>query len=92
MVRWLYGNDNVLKWPYQDSLAALIAEPSFMRLAGTMIRTKIDLIRKIGNRAAHPGQFAASQSVSALRELFHVGVWFIDYAAVQICPRSSSQR
>ena len=76
MVRWLYDNDSDLKWPYQDSLAALIAEPSFMRLAGTMIRTKIDLIRKIGNRAAHPGQFAASQSVSALRELFHVGVWF----------------
>ena len=76
MVRWLYDNDADLRWPYQDSLAALIAEPSFMRLAGTMIRTKIDLIRKIGNRAAHPGQFAASQSVSALRELFHVGVWF----------------
>ena len=76
MVRWLYDNDSDLKWPYQDSLAALIAEPSFMRLAGTMIRTKIDLIRKIGNRAAHPGPFAASKSVSALRELFHVGVWF----------------
>lgn len=76
MVRWLYDNDADLKWPYQDSLAALIAEPSFMRLAGTMVRTKIDLIRKIGNRAAHPGQFAASQSVSALRELFHVGLWF----------------
>ncbi|MFZ5663834.1 MAG: DEAD/DEAH box helicase family protein [Pseudomonadota bacterium] len=76
MVRWLYDHDSELKWPYQDSLAALIAEPSFMRLAGTMIRTKIDLIRKIGNRAAHPGAFAASQSVSALRELFHVGLWF----------------
>ena len=41
MVRWLYDNDSELKWPYQDSLAALIAEPSFMRLAGTMIRWKI---------------------------------------------------
>lgn len=76
MVRWLYDHDAELKWPYQDSLAALIAEPSFMRLTGSMIRTKIDLIRKIGNRAAHPGQFAPSQSVSALRELFHVSVWF----------------
>lgn len=76
MVRWLYDHDSALRWPYQDSLAALIAEPSFYTLTGTMIRTKIDLIRKIGNRAAHPGQFAASQSVSALRELFHVGLWF----------------
>lgn len=76
MVRWLYDNDAELKWPYQDSLAALTAEPSFMRLVGTPIRSKIDNIRRIGNRAAHPGQFAASQSVSALRELFYAGLWF----------------
>jgi len=76
MVRWLYDSDASLNWPYQDTLAALIAEPSFHSLTGSMIRTKIDLIRKIGNRAAHPGSFAASQSVSALRELFHVGLWF----------------
>lgn len=76
MVRWLYDHDASLHWPYQSTLAALTAEPSFMQLTGTMIRTKIDLIRKIGNRAAHPGKFAASQSVSALRELFHVSIWF----------------
>lgn len=76
MVRWLFDNDTALNAPYQDSLAALIAEPSFHSLVGTMIRTKLDLIRKIGNRAAHPGQFVASQSVSSLRELFHIGLWF----------------
>lgn len=76
LVGWLYDHDNALRRPYGDHLAALIAEPSFHALAGTMIRTKIDLIRKIGNRAAHPGQFAGSQSVSALRELFHIGIWF----------------
>ncbi len=76
LVHWLYDNDAELKVPYNDHLAALVAEPSFHKLAGTMIRTKIDLIRKIGNRAAHPGAFAASQSVSALRELFHIGLWF----------------
>ncbi len=76
MMVWLFDHDAELKRPYGDHLAALIAEPSFHKLAGTTIRTKIDLIRKIGNRAAHPGQFAASQSVSALRELFHIGIWF----------------
>ncbi|MAY77682.1 DEAD/DEAH box helicase family protein [Citromicrobium sp. WPS32] len=76
LMRWLFDNDAELRWPYQDHLAALIAEPSFVRLAGTMIRTKIDLIRKIGNRSAHPGRFADSQAVSAVRELFHVGIWF----------------
>lgn len=76
MVRWLYDHDAALRVPYDDHLAALTAEPSFLKLAGTMIRTKIDLVRKIGNRAAHPGQFAASQAVSSLRELFHIGLWF----------------
>jgi type I restriction enzyme R subunit len=76
MVRWLYDHDTALRAPYDDHLAALTAEPSFVQLAGLMIRTKIDLVRKIGNRAAHPGQFAPSQAVSALRELFHIGLWF----------------
>jgi type I restriction enzyme R subunit len=76
MVRWLYDHDAALRAPYDDHLAALTAEPSFVQLAGLMIRTKIDLVRKIGNRAAHPGQFAPSQAVSALRELFHIGLWF----------------
>ena len=76
LVHWLYDHDGDLSAPYDDHLAALTAEPSFLRLAGTMIRTKIDLIRKIGNRAAHPGAFAPSQAVSALREVFHVSLWF----------------
>lgn len=76
MVRWLYDHDSALRAPYDDHLAALTAEPTFLKLAGTMIRTKIDLVRKIGNRAAHPGQFAPNQAVSSLRELFHIGLWF----------------
>lgn len=76
MVRWLYDHDAELRHPYDNHLAALTAEPTFLKLAGTMIRTKIDLVRKIGNRAAHPGQFAPSQAVSSLRELFHIGIWF----------------
>jgi type I restriction enzyme R subunit len=76
MVRWLYDHDAELRYPYDSHLAALTAEPTFHKLAGTMIRTKIDLVRKIGNRAAHPGQFAPSQAVSSLRELFHIGIWF----------------
>ena len=76
MVRWLYDHDTALRYPYDSHLAALTAEPTFLKLVGTMIRTKIDLVRKIGNRAAHPGQFAPSQAVSSLRELFHIGIWF----------------
>ncbi|HWU91648.1 MAG TPA: DEAD/DEAH box helicase family protein [Sphingomicrobium sp.] len=65
--------------PYETTLNALTAEPTFRKLVGTMIGTKIDLVRKIGNRAAHPGQFADSQAVSALRELFHIAYWFASH-------------
>src|SRR5437763_1290837 len=56
MVRWLYDHDASLRTPYETTLNALTAEPTFRKLVGSMIGTKIDLIRKIGNRAAHPGQ------------------------------------
>jgi type I restriction enzyme R subunit len=79
MVRWLYDHDDSLRIPYETSLNALTSEPSFRRLVGLMVGTKIDLVRKIGNRAAHPGAFADSQAISAVRELFHISYWFASH-------------
>ncbi len=79
MVRWLYDHDASLRSPYETTLNALTSEPTFRRLVGQAVSTKIDLVRKIGNRAAHPGQFADSQAVSALRELFHISYWFASH-------------
>jgi type I restriction enzyme R subunit len=76
MVRWLYDHDADLKRPYSDHLAALIADPSFFRLVGPTVNSKIDILRRIGNSAAHPGKFAAGQGPSALRQLFDVSIWF----------------
>ena len=33
-VAWLYKHDTALKLPYQDNLAALLAEPTFQKLVG----------------------------------------------------------
>lgn len=79
MVRWLYDHDDALRAPYETSLNALTSEPSFRTLVGTMIATKIALVRRIGNRAAHPGPFTDSQAVSAVRELFHIGFWLASH-------------
>ncbi|WP_338501466.1 DEAD/DEAH box helicase family protein [Sphingomonas kaistensis] len=86
MVRWLYDHDASLRVPYETSLNALTNEPSFRRLVGLMVGTKIDLIRKIGNRAAHPGAFGDSQAISAVRELFHVCYWFASHYSQQPPP------
>jgi type I restriction enzyme R subunit len=79
MVRWLYDHDESLREPYETTLNALTSEPSFRRLVGPAVVTKISLVRKIGNRAAHTGPFAEGQAVSALRELFHIGFWFASH-------------
>ncbi|MFZ2964886.1 MAG: DUF4145 domain-containing protein, partial [Rhodoglobus sp.] len=53
MVNWLYRADATLRKPYKNDLAALLYEPSFKRLVGPGIHTKLDLIRKQGNSAVH---------------------------------------
>lgn len=73
---WLYDADGTLSQPYQRTLAAKITEPSLGKLVGPPIRTKMDIIRRQGNNAAH-GRAAVAEkdSVAVLRELFHVMYW-----------------
>jgi len=76
MVHWLYQVDDTLTKPYKDDLAALLYEPTFKRLVGPAIHTKLDLIRKQGNYAVHrPAPFTPKDSLPVVRELFHVMVW-----------------
>ncbi len=75
-VAWLYKYDSSLKLPYQDNLSALIHEPTFKTAAGEIIFTKARLITKLGNQAVH-GDKPVQQidSLTAVRELFHVCYW-----------------
>ena len=75
-VSWLYRVDGSLVQPYRDDLVSLIYEPTFKHLVGPAIVTKMDLIRKVGNRAVHrDGTLVPSDSLPVARELFHVLVW-----------------
>jgi type I restriction enzyme, R subunit len=73
---WTYKADPALRLPYQDSLSALIHEPSFKAAAGEAVFVKARLINQLGNRAVH-GQrpVQAADALAAVRELFHVGYW-----------------
>ena len=75
-VSWLYKHDSSLTLSYQDNLSALIHEPTFKASVGEAIFNKAKVITKLGNQAVH-GTKPVHQldSVSALRELFHVGYW-----------------
>ena len=52
-VAWLFAHDNAFKLPYQDSLSALIHEPTFRVGVGDALFTKARLIKDLGNLAVH---------------------------------------
>ncbi|MGY1985394.1 DEAD/DEAH box helicase family protein [Blastococcus sp. SYSU DS0669] len=75
LVGLIYDIDG-LAIPYKDDLSARINEPGFQRRVGVGIGQKLNLIRKLGNRAVHDVQpIPARAAVDVLRELHHVVVW-----------------
>jgi type I restriction enzyme R subunit len=75
-VSWLYQADSSLRLPYREDLAAMIAEPTLVRVAGPGIRTKMDVIRRQGNNAVHRNSpVAPNDAVRVVAELFHVMYW-----------------
>ena len=75
-VKWLYTHDRTLRFPYETTLSALTHEPSFKALVGEAIFTKIRLITRVGNQAAHEAKEPDAGLVKqALTELFHLSFW-----------------
>jgi type I restriction enzyme R subunit len=75
-VKWLYKAEPKLTLPYQDTLAALLAEPTFQALATSRITTKTRLIKDLGNRAVHTQKVITQyDALTACRELFQVCYW-----------------
>jgi type I restriction enzyme R subunit len=61
---------------YQSDLAARVNAPAFKATVGLGITTKLNLIRKVGNTAAHESRpIPAQTALQVLRELFHVVVF-----------------
>ncbi|RYP84230.1 DUF4145 domain-containing protein [Nocardioides guangzhouensis] len=75
LVGLIYDVDR-LPVPYRDDLSARINEPAFQRRVGVGIGQKLNLIRKLGNRAVHDVQpLPPRVAVDVLRELHHIVVW-----------------
>lgn len=65
-----------LQTPYQDDLAARIADAAFRAKVGIGIANKLTLIRKVGNKAVHElAPIPPAAALQVLRELHHVVVW-----------------
>jgi len=75
-VRWMYRADQSLREPYQETLSALIHEPTFRKLVGNARVTKAKIVKDLGNRAVHDTRAVAEQNaVTSVRELFHFSYW-----------------
>ncbi len=75
-VKTLYRVDRWLKKPYDDNLAALIHEPSFRNGLPSGLFPKLQLIQKVGNRAAHSeAKVTEADALHVVRELHHFFYW-----------------
>ena len=78
VVSWLYRFDRRLNPPYQDTLNALIHEPTFRAVTGDAVFFKARLLKDIGNKAVHgAGEFGLAEARGAVRDLFHVAFWLV---------------
>jgi type I restriction enzyme, R subunit len=76
LVDWLYKHDGKLKFPYQDSLSALIFEPTFKTTVGPAVHAKARVIKDLGNLAVHTTKpIRQFDALTSVRELFHVCFW-----------------
>jgi type I restriction enzyme R subunit len=78
-VHWLYANDPDLQLPYDTRLSALIHEHCFKEAIKqpSMFR-EVDLIRVIGNNAAHGKPIRKDEALVAIKNLFR----FLSFIAV----------
>lgn len=77
-VKWMYSVDKSLEMPYQDNLISLMSTEDFHDLVDDSLWKRLNLIRKIGNRAAHNGRkVTEDEAVLCLQNLFI----FMDYVS-----------
>ena len=75
-IKWMYSVDKSLEMPYQDKLVSLMSTDDFHDLVDEDLWKRLDLIRKIGNRAAHSGRkITEDEAILCLQNLFV----FMDY-------------
>ncbi|SMP40736.1 type I restriction enzyme, R subunit [Desulfonatronum zhilinae] len=77
-VHWLYRHDAGLRMPYDQTLGALLHEPSFQNLLPQAVYQKTRVIQKVGNQAVHGARpIQESDALQVVRELYHICHWLV---------------
>jgi type I restriction enzyme, R subunit len=89
-VLWLFRHDRTLKDPFEPTLAAHLAEPSFRALVGQTLAAKARFVKDTGNSAVHGKTVSAAQAATCLREFFHIGYWLAHNYARGVKPAADA--
>ncbi|MEE0514072.1 MAG: DEAD/DEAH box helicase family protein [Emergencia sp.] len=77
-IKWMYSVDSSLEMPYQDNLVSLMNSEDFREIVGLDIWRRLDLIRRIGNNAAHSAKkISYDQAELCIKNLYI----FLDFVA-----------
>ena len=77
-VKWMYSVDSSLRMPWDDKLVSLLSTDDFRGIVDADLLQRLDLIRKLGNQAAHTGKQITKDDASVcLENLFY----FLDFVA-----------
>ncbi len=78
-VKWMYSVDKELEMPYQDNLQSLMSREEFRAIVGQDIYTRMELIRKKGNTAAHATGKITKEVAMLCLENLHIFLDFVAY-------------
>ena len=78
-VNWLYDNDVDLERPYDTTLSALLHHSDFRNTLNRMMFQELNLIRKIGNNAAHGKKVSNQEALVCLRSIFRFTTYISKY-------------
>ena len=78
-VKWMYSVDSSLKKPWDDKLVTLMSTDEFRGIVDEGILRRMDLIRKLGNQAAHSGKNITEDQAMVCLENLYIFLDFVAY-------------
>ena len=93
LVHWLYRHDTSLKMPYDESLGALLHEPTFQNALPPAVFQKARVIQKQGNQAVHNGRPVRQyDALQVVKELHHICYWITRVYAPDAATKAGAWR
>ncbi|MFI3211723.1 MAG: DEAD/DEAH box helicase family protein [Eubacteriales bacterium] len=88
-IKWMYSVDGSLVMPYDNSLVSLMSNEDFREIVDNELLTRMHLIRKIGNNAAHTTKKVKLEEVRLCLENLFIFLDFVAYCYGQSYAENS---